>query len=168
MKLTEFLEKVKDKSLYTLKKNKLFQNITDLSDIETPLAVIFEDGSCTQCDYFHNNLLKNKDVVDEFEKYTIVRLDANSNREIINVDGEKTTPKKWANEINLDYRPGILLYNNGDLISTMDALLYTFHFKELLRYVSGKHYETYNGYLLYLKFRQQELLKQGINIDIAK
>ena len=167
MKLTDFIEKVKDKSLYTLKDNKMFKNITDLSDIETPLAVIFEDGSCTQCSYFHNNSLKNKDVLDEFSKFTVVRLDASSDMPIINADGEKTTPKKWANELNLDYRPGILLYNEGDLISTVDALLYNFHFKELLRYVSGKHYQEYNGYLLYLGIRQKELLNQGVNIDIS-
>ena len=167
MKLIDFIEKVKDKSLYTLKDNKIFKSITDLSDIETPLAVIFEDGSCTQCDYFHSNSLKNKDVLDEFSKFTVVRLDASSNTPIINTDGEKTTPKKWANELNLDYRPGILLYNDGDLISTVDALLYNFHFKELLRYVSGKHYQDYNGYLTYLRIRQQELLNKGINIDIS-
>ena len=168
MKLTDFIEKVKDKSLYTLKDNKIFKNITDLSDIETPLAIIFEDGSCTQCDYFHNNSLKNKDVLNEFSKFTVVRLDASSDTPIINTDGDKITPKQWANELNLDYRPGILLYNDGDLISTVDALLYNFHFKELLRYVSGKHYQEYNGYLTYLRIRQQELLNQGINIDISK
>lgn len=167
MKLTDFIEKQKDNSLYTLKDNKIFKNITNLSNINTPLAVIFEDGSCTQCDYFHDNQLKNKDVLNEFSKYTIVRLDANSDTPIIDTNGEKTTPKKWANKINLDYRPGILLYNEGELVSTVDALLYNFHFKELLRYVSGKHYEKYNGYLTYLRIRQKELLNKGVNIDIS-
>jgi len=50
---------------------------------------------------------------------------------------------KWALKINLDYRPGILLYDNKKLISTVDALLYPFHFKELLRYVGEKHYKKY-------------------------
>ena len=45
---------------------------------------------------------------------------------------------------------------------------FLFHFKELLRYVSGKYYEKYpNSYLDYLKVRQDELLKQGINIDLG-
>lgn len=168
MQLGEFVNKVKNKSLYSLKANKLFQNKTDLSNIFTPLAVIFEDGSCVQCEYFHNILLKDNDVLDEFSKYTVVRLDANSDEKIIDINGNTTTPRKWAESINLDYRPGILLINEKKVINTVDALLYTFHFKELLRYVSGKHYKKYNGYLPYLRERQVELLNSGVNIDISK
>jgi len=167
MKVSEYLEKVKDRSIYTLKSNKLFKDITDLSKVHTPLAVIFEDGSCTQCGYFHNNTLKNKNVLDEFTKYTVVRLDANSDSKIVTPAGKTTTPKQWATELNLEYRPGILLYNDGKLQQTVDALLYSFHFKELLRYISGKYYKKYEGYLAYLRLRQEELKDKGINIDIS-
>ena len=167
--LTEYINKIEKQTLYTFKENKIFVDKNDLSKISTPLAVIFEDGSCTSCDYFHDKLLKNKDVLDEFKKFTIVRLDANSTKEIIDVDGNKTTPKQWVEKINLDYRPAVLLYDNKKLISTVDALLYPFHFKELLRYVSEKHYVTYpKSYLDYLRVRQDELLKQGINIDLGE
>ena len=87
----------------------------------------------------------------------------------IDVDGNKTTAKKWALKINLDYRPGILLYDNKKLISTIDALLFPFHFKEVLRYVSGKHYVQYpKSYLDYLKVRQDELIKKGVTIDLGE
>ena len=169
LSLTEYIVKVQDKNLYTFKDNKIFRNLKDLSKINTPLAVIFEDGACTSCDYFHNRLLKEKSVVEEIEKFTVVRLDANSDEEIIDVEGNKTTAKQWALKINLDYRPGILLFDNKKSILTIDALLYPFHFKEVLRYVSGKFYEKYPiSYLDYLKVRQDELLKQGINIDLGE
>jgi len=167
MKVSEYLEKVKDRSIYSLKSNKLFKEVSDLSKVNTPLAVIFEDGSCTQCGYFHNNTLKNKDVLNEFTKYTVVRLDANSTSKIVTPDGKTTTPKQWVQELNLEYRPGILLFNDGKLQQTVDALLYSFHFKELLRYISGKHYKKYDGYLPYLRVRQEDLKNQGINIDIS-
>ena len=167
MKLSEYVNKVKDKSIYTLKDNTMFKDITDLSKVNTPLAVIFEDGSCTQCGYFHNTTLKNKEVQGEFTKYTVVRFDANSESKIITPDGKITTPKAWATELNLEYRPGVLLFNEGKLQQTVDALLYSFHFKELLRYISGKYYKNYDGYLPYLRERQEELKAQGINIDIS-
>jgi thioredoxin-related protein len=167
MKVSEYLDKVKDKSIYRLKDNKMFKKRADLSGIKTPLAVIFEDGSCTQCGYFHNTTLKNKDVQNEFAKYTVVRLDANSESKITTPDGKTTTPKAWANSINLEYRPGILLYNEGKLQQTVDALLYSFHFKELLKYISEKHYTKYDGYLSYLKDRQTKLKNSGVNIDIS-
>lgn len=169
MSLTEYLEKITKETLYTFIENKMFKDLKDLSKIKTPLAVIFEDGSCTQCDYFHNRLLKDKDVLKEFKNFTIVRLNANSDEQIIDIDGNKTTTKEWVKKINLDYRPGILLYDNKKLISTVDALLYPFHFKELLRYVGEKHYKKYpKSYLDYLRVRQSELLKQGININLAE
>lgn len=169
LSLTEYITKVQKKDLYTLKENKLFKDIKDLSKINTALAVIFEDGACTQCDYFHDRLLKEKSVIEEISKFTVVRLDANSDEEIIDVEGNKTTAKQWALNINLDYRPGILLYDDKKSILTIDALLYPFHFKEVLRYVSGKHYIQYpKSYLDYLNVRQSELLKEGIDIDLSE
>ncbi len=169
MSLSEYANKITKENLYTFKDNKMFKDITDLSKIDSPLALIFEDGSCTQCDYFHNRVLKDKDVISEISKFTVVRLDAKSTKEIIDVNGNKTTPKKMVETLNLDYRPGVLLYDNKKLISTVDALLYPFHFKEILRYVSGKFYVQYPvTYLDYLRVRQDELLKQGINIDLGE
>lgn len=167
MDLSEYLDKVKNKTLYTLKPNKMFKDIKDLSKIKGPLAVIFEDGSCTQCNYLHNVTLKNKDVQDELSKVTVVRFDAMSKEKITTPDGKTTTPYDWAKEIKLDYRPGILLFDEGKERARIDALLFSFHFKEMIRYVSGKYYKKYNTYLDYLSPRQDELLKQGININLS-
>lgn len=167
MELTQYIEKVKNKTFYTLKENKMFKNINDLSKIDGPLAVIFEDGSCTQCDYLHNTTLKNKDVLAEMKEFTIVRLDASSQSKIITPKGEVTTPNKWAENLVLDYRPGILLFNNKIEQARIDALLYSFHFKELFRFVSNKEYKRYKSFLDYLRVRQSNLLKSGINIDIS-
>ncbi len=167
MTLTQYLEKVKTKTLYTLKDNKLFTKVSDLSKINTPLAVIFEDGSCTQCDYLHNTTLKNKDVIEELSKFTVVRFDATSKEKIITPKGKMTTPEQWAKDMTLDYRPGIVLFNKKEEIARIDALLYGFHFKEMFRYVSGEHYVYYPTFLDYLGPRQNELLNSGINIDIS-
>jgi len=167
MTLTQYLDKVKNKTYYTLKSNEMFKDIKDLSKINTPLAVIFEDGSCTQCNYLHNTTLKNKDVKEELSKMTVVRLDAMSKEKIVTPDGKTTTPHDWAKEIKLDYRPGVLLFNEGKERARIDALLYSFHFKEMLRFVSGEYYKQYNTYLDYLKPRQEELLNKGIDIDLS-
>ena len=168
MSLTEYIDKVKNKTYYTLKDNKIFKDIKDLSKIDGPLAVIFEDGSCTQCDYLHNKTLKNKEVIKELSKVTVVRFDAMSKQKIITPDGKTTTPYAWAKDMVLDYRPGIVMFDKKKEIVRIDALLYSFHFKELVRYVSGGYYNKFNTYLDYLRPRQDELLKQGVNIDISE
>ncbi len=168
MSLTQYLEKVKNKTYYTLRKNKMFKNITDLSKVDGTLAVVFEDGSCTQCDYLHDTTLKNEEVKKELSKTTVVRFDALSDEKIITPDGKTTTPKQWAKDMILDYRPGIVIFDDKKEIIRIDALLYSFHFKELVRYVSGKYYKKYPTFLDYLTPRQNELLKSGVNIDISQ
>eukprot|EP01029_Cantina_marsupialis_P025781 TRINITY_DN68373_c0_g1_i1.p1 TRINITY_DN68373_c0_g1~~TRINITY_DN68373_c0_g1_i1.p1 ORF type:complete len:159 (+),score=16.74 TRINITY_DN68373_c0_g1_i1:32-478(+) len=145
----------------------MFQDISDLSKVKGTLAVVFEDGSCTQCNYFHNTTLKNEDVKKELSKVTVVRLDATSNNNIITPSGEKTTVKNWIEKLKLNYRPGIILYDNKKEIVKIDALLYSFHFKELIRYVSGGFYKKYDTFLKYLKPRETELLNQGIDINLS-
>lgn len=92
-------------------KEKVSKNLRDLSTIKTPLALLFEEKSCSQCDYLNNVTLKNEELKKEIAKFTLIRFDANSEEEFISVDGIKTTPKKFVTTLNLDYRPGILLYN---------------------------------------------------------
>ena len=167
MSLTQYLDKVKNKTYYTLKQNPLFKNITDLSKAKGTLAVMFEDGSCTQCDYLHNTTLKNKDVQNELSKITLVRYDATSKQKIITPNGKVTTPHAWAKEMLLDYRPGIVLFDDKKEIVRIDALLYSFHFKELIRYVSGDYYKEFHTFLDYLRPRQKELLESGVDINIS-
>ncbi|MEA2017134.1 MAG: thioredoxin fold domain-containing protein [Campylobacterota bacterium] len=167
MSLTQYIEKNKNSGLYKLKDNTMFTNLNDLSKVTKPLAVIFEDGSCTQCKYLHNTTFKNDDVKKELSKFTIVRLDASSKEKITTPSGEITTPKQWAKDLVLDYRPGILLFDEKKEIARIDALLYSFHFKELFRFVSGGYYNKYHTFLDYLKPRQKELLDSGISIDIS-
>ncbi len=168
MQLAQFVEKKKNKTLYKLTPNKLFAHITDLSSISTPLAVILEDGSCTQCDYLHNVTFKNKNVKKELKKFTVVRLDASSDKPIVDVNGDKITPKELAMKMHITYRPAILLYDNKKLILRIDALLYSYHLKERLRFVSGKYYKEYASYHKYSRKREKELLKSGVNIDLSK
>ena len=167
MEIESYLEKVQNKSLYKLKPNKLFSNITDLSKISTPLMLILEDGSCTQCESLHNVTFKNKDMKKELKAYTVVRLDVSSDKPIIDTLGHKTTAKKLALDMHLTYRPTILLYNENKLKLTIDALLYSFHLKERLRYVSGKYYKKYAKYRDYAHMRTKELLKAGVIIDLS-
>lgn len=166
--LAAYIGGIKKSGDYQLRSHSMYQNMSDFSDIETPLAVIFEDKACDACAYFYDTTLKDKVTMSAFDAFTVVRLDANSTRAIVDNDGDKTTPKAWAKKLNLNYRPGIILFDQGDEITRIDGFLYTFHFREALRYVSGGFYQEFATYGTYLAYRQKQLLAQGINIDISK
>lgn len=155
------------KSNYTLLASKLFKNITDFSSLETPTAIIFEDKNCLACTEFHNTRLKNPTIIKLLKRYTVVRLDALSEQAIIDFDGNKTTPKQWAETLKLSYRPGIVLFDQGEETARIESFLYPFHFESVLRYGLDKNYQIYNNYLELMSVRQQKLLEQGIDVNIG-
>jgi hypothetical protein len=47
-------------------------------------------------------------------------------------------------------------------------MLYRFHFKEALRYVSGGHYRRFENVSRYNAARRAELRAQGVDIDYSE
>ena len=165
--LADFTAKQKQ-APYRLRAEPMFREITDFRNFRKPLALMFEDRDCYDCDEFHDKVLNHPDVLPELARYTVVRLDAYSDQPITGIDGRRTTPGQWAKQLGLTYRPGIVLFNEGKERARMDGMLYHFHFKELLRYVSGGYYKQYASFSKYNAARRPELLQQGISIDYAQ
>ncbi len=169
MKLADYVGQLQVPSRYPFLDHPLFTDLTDLSSVKTPLAILFEDSGCDACDTLHEGHLKNPAITSVLEKMTVVRLDANSEAPITDVEGNVTTAKAFAKQLGLTYRPGIVLFDKGEEIRRIDGLLYSFHFEEVLRYVAERHYEQYpTDFYEYLGVRTQELLKAGFNIDLSK
>lgn len=167
IKFSDYLEQ-QNKVVYTFRSHKDFELVTDFSKVKGPMAVVFEDKSCAGCDEFHEKVLNSKDVLEETKKVKLVRLDANSNNEIIDINGNKTTVKKWAKKLKMDYRPGTITFDNGEEISRADGRLYHFHYKELLRHTSSGSYFEYPSYNQYLRVRERKLRAAGVQIDYGE
>lgn len=165
--LSEYMQAKLRRDVYQLRDNPLFTEVTDLSTIKGPLMVIMEDGSCYDCNEFHDGILAHPLVSEEIKAFTIVRLDADSNSEVIDVDGTPTTPKKMAEEYEMIYRPGVLAFNESKLIRRHDSLTFPHHFKESMRYVAGGFYKQ-SDYQTYSENRTEELLSQGVIIDLGR
>jgi thioredoxin-related protein len=166
-KLAEYIQTYIKKDIYQPQSNPLFANITDLSIVKGPLMVIFEDSSCYDCQEFYGGLLANALVQQEMAAYTIVRIDVSSNQALTDIDGEQTTSIKLVNKYQMIYRPGVLIFNEGKLLRRHDSLTFPYHFKESLRYVAGEFYKT-QTYSDYSQKRTEELLSQGITIDLGR
>jgi thioredoxin-related protein len=166
-KLSDYLEQHLEQSAYTLLENPVFKQVSDLSSVKGPLAIIFEDGRCYDCDEFHKNLLGNSKVQKELTAFTIVRLDTDSKAIIEDVAGNKTTAKAMAERLSMTYRPGVALYANGELLHRYDSLLFSHHFKEGLRWVGSGAYKS-EDYQSYSARRTEELLAAGVNINLGQ
>ena len=166
-KLSDYMQARLDKNVYQLRDNPLFSDITDLSSVEGPLMLIFEDGSCYDCIEFQDGVLGHELVRKEIEPYTIVRLDADSNEKIIDVMGNETTPAALAREHEVIYRPGVLVIDEGQIVRRHDSLTFPHHFKESMRFVAGGFYKKID-YQTYSQQRTEELLNAGITIDLGR
>lgn len=156
-----------DRNVYRLRDDPLFTRVSDLSGIDGPLMLIFEDGSCYDCDEFHDGILANEDVRREIKPFTVVRLDADSNEPMLDFYGNPTTAAKLAHKYKMIYRPGVLLFDEGELVRRHDSLVFPYHFKESLRYVAGGYYKSID-YRSYSRQRVEELLKSGATIDYSR
>jgi thioredoxin-related protein len=165
--LGDYLQAKLDKNVYQLRPNPLFSDVTDLSSVDGPLMVIFEDGSCYDCNEFHDGILAHEQVREEIAPFTIVRLDADSNATIIDVYGNQTTPAELARKHEMIYRPGVLVFEDGALLRRHDSLTFPHHFKESMRYVAGGYYQQMD-YQSYSRQRTEELLASGVDIDLGR
>lgn len=165
--LKDYLRAKLERNVYQLRDNSLFSKVTDLSSVKGPLMLIFEDGSCYDCNEFHDGILGHELVRKEIAPYTIVRLDADSTETIIDADGNQTTPAELARKHDMFYRPGVLAFNEGMLLRRHDSLTFPHHFKESMRYVAGGFYRE-TDYGSYSQKRTEELLAAGVVIDLGR
>lgn len=168
--LSRFIEQRQSAPVYRFRDHPMLKQVSDLRSVAgRPLAVLFEDSSCDACDALHDGHLRDPKTLKILENFTLVRLDANADDPIVDPAGKATTPRAFAEQLGLSYRPGIVLFDKGREISRIDGMLYSYHFQEVLRYVGERHYEQYpNSFYDYLNVRTSEILESGKNIDLSK
>ncbi|RTZ65898.1 MAG: hypothetical protein DSZ29_03760 [Aquificaceae bacterium] len=171
MDLATYREKHLHDSVYTLKPDKRYvteTNLQKLSKQDKPLMILFEDKTCDECERFHKEILDVKESKEILKKFNVVRLDALSDKEIIDPEGNKTTPKAWLKKRDISYRPAVLLYSDGEEIEKVTGLLKSYHFQQLLNYVAEKKYTEFDSWIGYLDVQSKKILESGKDIDIWK
>ena len=164
--LADHLQAKLDRNVYQLRDNPLFSDISDLSSVEGPLMLVFEDGSCYDCNEFHDGIIADPRVQKELQAFTVVRLDADSTTPIRDVNGNATTPAALVRELEMVYRPGVVLYADGKLLRRHDSLTFPHHFSQSLLYVGGGHYRDID-YRTWSRARTEALLQAGETIDLG-
>jgi thioredoxin-related protein len=165
--LAQYMQARLERNVYQLRDNPLFTETRDLSAIEGPLMLIFEDGGCYDCEEFHDAILGDERIRAEIGAFTVVRLDADSSEPIRDFYGDETTPAELADKYEMIYRPGVLLFEDGNLLRRHDSLTFPHHFSESLRYVGRGIYQQ-TDYRSYTQQYREELLEAGVDIDLGR
>jgi len=164
------LKHLKD-SVYTLLDHDEFTEITDLqkaSETDKPLAVLFEDKTCDECERFHKDILDLNETKRLMKSFNFVRLDALSPEKIIDPQGNETTAGEWLKKENISYRPALLVFIKGKEKARITGLIKSFHFQQLLSYFALKKYNEYPNFIAYGEEYTKKILDSGKDVDIWK
>lgn len=117
---------------------------------EQPLMVVFERKHCHACDILHGGPLARPEIDAMLLKLEAVQLDIQSNEPLLTPAGKKTTAKKWAQQLNIDYSPTIIFFNeNGKEIIRIESVVWFYRLRNVLNYVLTDAYKKYPTFQLW-------------------
>lgn len=158
-------------TVYTLLDHEGFSEITDfqaVSKTDKPLAILFEDKTCDECNRFHKEILDLKETKALMKAFNFVRLDALSDKKLIDPQGKETTAGEWLKKEGISYRPALLVFVKGEEKARLTGLIKSFHFQQLLSFFALKKYNEYPDFIEYGEEYSKKILESGKDIDIWK
>lgn len=138
-----------------LNKNDLFNSPPHLLDrskikAEQPLMVVFERKRCHACDVLHGGPFITPEIESELLKLEAVQLDINSEQVLITPKGKKTSIKKWAEQLNINYSPTILFFDQkGKEIIRIESVVWFYRLRNVLDYVLSGGYKKHPTFQLW-------------------
>jgi len=117
---------------------------------EQPLMVVFERKRCHACDVLHGGPLTRPEIETQLLKLEAIQIDVNSEQPLITPEGEKTTAKKWAEQLNINYTPTILFFDEaGKEIIRIESVVWFYRLRGVLNYVLTGAYKKYPTFQLW-------------------
>jgi thioredoxin-related protein len=117
---------------------------------DRPLMVVFERKHCHACDVLHGGPFVRPEIETMLLNLEAVQLDIYSNAPLLTPDGKKTTAKKWAQKLNIDYSPTIMFFDeSGKEIIRIDSVVWFYRLRNVLNYVLTGAYKKYPTFQLW-------------------
>ena len=118
-----------------------------------PLAVFFEQGECHPCDVLHSEEVSGGEVEALMEHFEVVQLDMWTDTPVITPGGHRTTARRWADTLDIDYTPTIVFFDpTGREIIRIDSVVRMFRLRGVLRYVLDRGYERHPTFFLWRRY----------------
>jgi len=133
-----------------------------------PVAVFFEQKDCAGCDTLHREILSQAATLKELKRFHAIQLDRWSDTPVVTPAGNKTTARRWADELNIAYVPSAVLFDGGKEAIRIEAFLKGFHVQSVLDYVASGAYKTQPELQRFIRERADHLREQGVAIDLWK
>ena len=127
---------------------------------ERPLAVFFEQGNCHACDVLHTGPLADPEIRSLMEQLESVQLSMWEDTPVVTPSGERTTARRWADELGIFYTPTLIIFApNGDEIIRVDAVVQFYRLRNVLEYVLDEGYRDYATFQRWRESRRPRIYK---------
>lgn len=141
----------------------------DLSRLEPPIAVVFEQIDCPNCARLHDGPLADAETRQLLGAFAAVQLDMWSDTQLVTPAGEETTARVWARQLDIVYAPTIVLFDDARReVIRSEALFKVFHTQSMFDYVLSGAYRDQPSFQRYLSQRADHIRDQGRDVDISR
>ncbi len=138
-------------------------------DQEKYQVVFFEKPNCKNCDLLHQKTLQDPDTIKLVQQFKSIQLNRYADTKVIKPNGESTTAKDWATELNITYLPAMVFFDpKGKEVMRINAQMRGFHIQSVFDYVLSGAYKTETNFQRYISARADKIRKTGKDIDIWK
>ncbi|MEJ1410690.1 MAG: thioredoxin fold domain-containing protein [Candidatus Sedimenticola sp. (ex Thyasira tokunagai)] len=141
----------------------------DLSKGEKPVALFFEQPQCPNCDKLHKEVLTDPAIRELVGRFDAIQLDMWSNTPVITPDGKKTTARKWARELEVNFAPSVVLLDRqqGEVIRS-EAVFKRFHTESIFDYLLSGGFKHQPSFQRYITERAEAIREQGRDVNLWK
>ncbi len=117
---------------------------------EQPLMVVFERKQCHACDVLHGGPFTRPEIEAQLLKLEVVQLDVYSKQPVLTPDGKKLSSEKWAEQLDINYSPTIIFFNEkGKEIIRIESVVWFYRLRSVLTYVLSGGYKKYPTFQLW-------------------
>jgi len=143
-------------------------DLRNLANSDKPLLLLFEQKQCKPCDEYHTDIYQRPETRQQLARFNIVRLDMWADNPLLGLDGQKTTARKLAKQLDVKYAPSMVFFDKSKEVFRTEAYLKAFHTQSVLDYVASGAYRTQPNFQRFIAARADKLEAQGIHVDLWK
>ena len=137
------------------------------NDTGRPLLVMFEQGSCADCDDLHHDILARPAVATALSNLDVAQLDLWSTEKLSTPDGREMAARDWAQELGIQYAPSLVFFDRqGAEVFRTEAYLRTFHIHGAIDYVATGAYRWQPSFQRCLQHRTESLAERGVSVEL--
>ena len=131
------------------------------------LLVMFEQGSCTECDELHRDVLGRTELAYALSNVDVAQVDIRASEVLQTPDGRELSASDWARELGIQYAPSLVFFDGqGREVFRTEAYLRAFHVHGAIDYVASGAYRWQPSFQRFLQRRTELLRERGVEIDL--